>query len=479
MGEAARYYFGRNVEDLTLAESATLAGMIRAPNAYSPLRQPEACLERRNGVLKRMADLRWIGPAEYEAARTAPLQLPARTPPLKCAPYFVDYLRQQLHELYDPEMLASEGLTVYTTLNPEVSAAAETALSEGVAALERNHPQLLRGGDDNPLQAAMVVLHPKTGAILALVGGRDYDTSSFNRALFARRQPGSAIKPFVYLAALEEFTTASWLPDDPVSYLVSGKSWSPRNFDGRYRGQVTLRRALEESLNAATVQLALTVGLERVIGTLRAMGITAPMAPVPSLALGSLEVTPIELAKAYATLANEGQEPYLLTLREVATAAGDVLERRQVGFETVTSAAKAYIVNSMLQGVMQRGTGKVARSWGIDFPCAGKTGTTNNQQDSWFAGFTTDLLALVWVGYDDNRPTPFTGASGALRIWSHFFRRVRPLIHPQPFRVPPGIVERYVCPESGFLANPACPDKEKEAFLSDKVPRQSCGLHTP
>jgi penicillin-binding protein 1B len=478
MGEAARYYFGRNVEDLTLAEAATLAGMIQAPNAYAPTRHLQACQERRNAVLKRMLELGIIQSSEYEDACSTPVKVPEATLPLKVSPYFVDYVRQQLQELYSLEVLEREGLTIYTTLQPEIAFAAEKALREGLEVLEQEHPELRRDPVDAPLQALMVVLQPKTGAVLALVGGRDYDASSFNRALYAHRQPGSAFKPFVYLAALDQFYTISWLPDELRSYRANDQTWTPRNYDDRYRGQVTLRQALEESLNAPTVQLALSIGLDKIIETARALGIRSALQPAPSLALGALEVTPLELARAYLTLGNEGQEPYLLTVKEVVTATGEAQQQRHIDMTSVTTASKAYIITNMLEGVIQRGTAKSAKSQGVDFPCAGKTGTTSDYQDAWFVGYTTDLLALVWVGYDDNRSTHLTGASSALLIWARFCNLIRPWMHPQPFRVPPGVVQRYVCSGSGLLATSSCPAKRIEPFLAERVPDQFCGLHT-
>jgi penicillin-binding protein 1B len=477
MGEAARYYFGRNVEDLTLPEAAVLAGMIQKPNAFSPYRHAQACQERRNAVLKRMFESGWLPAAEYEEARTALVKVPPQVLALKVAPYFEDYVRQQLQELYSPEVLEREGLTIYTTLHAEVAAAAEQAVEEGLKQLERDHPGLTSDTSDGPLQALMIVLQPKTGAILALVGGRDYDSSSFNRALYALRQPGSAIKPFVYLAGLDQYATTSRLTDEPTTYQLDGRSWSPQNYDHRFRGQVSVRQSLEDSLNVPTVQFAMSIGLPNIIRTLRTLGIQSPLQPVPSLALGAFEVTPLELARAYATLDNDGQQPYLLTIKAVVADTGDVQQQRHIDFTSVTSAAKAYIVTNMLEGVMQRGTAKSAKSMGIDFPCAGKTGTTSDYADSWFVGYTTDLLALVWVGYDDRRPTQLTGASGALRIWTHFCDRVRPWMHPQSFRVPPGILQRLVCCDSGLLATSGCPRKQIEPFLSDRPPERFCDVH--
>ena len=476
MGEAARVYFGRNVEDLTLAESATLAGMIRAPNHYSPLDRPEASRDRRNRVLRRMLDLEWIGSQAYEKARNEPLRT-TESLTVNPAPYYVDYVRQQLHELYPPEVLASEGLTIYTSLHPEMALAAETAVQEGLRELERERPALEAETGEGPLQAALIAVHPKTGAVLAMVGGRHYGESSFNRAIHAARQPGSAIKPFVYLCGLDRFSPVSWLDDSPTKFPVGGSEWWPRNYDDRYRGRVMMRQALEESLNVPTVQLAVQVGLENIVELLRTLGVQSKLEALPSLALGAFEVTPLELASAYATLGNEGQKPFLLSLREVVSERNEVQKRSSVDLISVTTPAKAYIITDFLRGVMERGTGRTVKGLVADLPCAGKTGTTSDYRDSWFVGYTTDLLVLVWIGFDDNRPTHLTGASGAGRLWARFVNEVRPWIHSQPFRMVPGVVQRIICTDTGQLATVACREKRMEVFLSEHVPEEYCTVH--
>ncbi|MFZ2445195.1 MAG: PBP1A family penicillin-binding protein [Syntrophobacteraceae bacterium] len=479
MGEASRYYFGRNVDDLTLSEAATLAGIIRGPNNYSPLTHPEAALERRNVVLKRMLDLRKISPVEYDASRVEPIRLADASIASGIAPYFIDYVRRQAQELYAPGVLASEGLNIYTTLHPEMAVAAEEAVREGLRELEKDLPPSGEAGQGSSerLQAALIAIQPKTGAIYALVGGRDYAESGFNRALQARRQPGSALKPFVYLSALDRYMLSDRLDDVPVAFETDGGSWTPRNFDNKYRGRVSVREALEQSLNAATVNLAVETGLGKVIETLRSLGLESPMQPVPSLALGSFEVTPIELAAVYAILDNDGQKPFLLSLKEIVGENGDVQQRRTVEFSSVTSPARAFLITSILAGVVERGTAKSIKRLGIDFNCAGKTGTTSEYRDSWFAGFTTDLLVLVWVGYDDNRPTNLTGAQGAAKIWARFMKTVRPWLNPQKFRIPPGVCQRIVCAESGRLATIRCREQTLEYFLSENVLNDYCTLH--
>jgi penicillin-binding protein 1B len=454
--------------------------MIMGPNTYSPLTNHQAALERRNLVLKRMLALRKISPAEYDAARLEVLRVASAPAVSSIAPYFLDYVRRQAQELYAPEALASEGLSIYTTLQPEMAVAAQTAIQEGLAEIERESGEDLASDESVPskrLQAVLIALQPKTGEIYALVGGRDYGESSFNRAVASRRQPGSALKPFIYLTALDRFRLSDWLSDLPVPYELNGVPWTPRNNDGRYRGRVSFRDALEQSLNAATVNLAVETGLGEIIGTLKRFGIESPLQPVPSLALGSFELAPIELARAYAVLANDGQKPFLLSLREVVADNGDVRERQTIDFSSVTSPAKAFLITSLLEGVVERGTAKVLRRHGIDFRCAGKTGTTSEFRDSWFVGYTTDILALVWVGYDDNRPTALTGAQGAARIWARFMNLVRPWIQPQEFDAPPGVVEETICTDSGQLATARCREQNLEYFLSERRPNGYCTIH--
>ena len=476
-GEAALHYFGKNVEDLDLAESALLAGMMRGPSVYSPVTRPEQSVQRRNVVLRRMHELGKIGDAELDQALGIPLQLTRSTLPAKAAPYFVDYVRHQLQELYAPSVLEDEGLSIYTTLHPEISRAAEKAVREGLEELEKMVPSGNTSPDAGPLQAALIVIQPGTGAVPALVGGRDYGQSTFNRVLNAHRQPGSAIKPFVYLSALDGFTPMSLLNDAETRYRVGSSWWTPGNYDRRYHGSVTFRHALTRSLNAATVDLAMRSGIEGVIETLRACGVQSALEPYPSLSLGAFEVTPIELAGAYAVLSNGGQKPFLLSLREVVTEGGNVVERRHVGLTTVTTPAKAFIITDILRDAVETGTGRALKGLGIDFPCAGKTGTTSDYRDSWFVGYTNDLLAAVWVGYDDNRTTGLSGGRGAARLWARFMTEARPWFHAGDFNVPPGVVERQVCLQSGTLAVSSCPQKTREFFLRENVPDTYCPIH--
>lgn len=477
MGEAARFYFGRNVEDLTLAEAATLAGMIRAPNNYSPSVHPEACIERRNVVLKRMLALKKISTDEYDKSSQEPLRVARSFLPTNVAPFFVDYVRRQLRELYAPEALESEGLSIYTTLHPEIALAAETAVRDGLEELNREVSVDESSPSEQRLEAVLVAIQPRTGAVLALLGGKDYEEGGVNRVFGAFRQAGTAVFPFVFLTALDRFSTVSELSDEPTSYPMDGEQWTVRNFDDRYRGTVSMRKAAEEGLNAATVNLAMEVGIQNLMATIRSFGISPNMPPYPSVALGAFGVTPFDLAGAYAALGNDGQKPYLLSLKEVVAENGDIQERRNIDFISVTTPAKAYIITDLLRGALERGAEKTLRRSGIDFQCGVQPGTNVDFSDSWFVGYSTDLLVLVWVGYDDCRPTGLSGLQGAGRIWVKFVNLVRPWINAQPFRIPPGVVQRIICSESGLLATTYCPDKKLEVFLTERVPKDYCTKH--
>lgn len=478
IGEASQYYLGRNVEDLTLSEAAALAGMIKAPNGYSPLVNRQACLERRNVVLKRMLALHKISSSQYDSALLEVLNTAPESSPARIAPYFVDYVRIQAHVLYAPQGLASEGLHIYTTLQPEMAAAAEWAIRVGLQEVESGGGAPPAGGPTSPpLQAVLIALQPKTGEIYALAGGRDYGENGFNRAIDGRFQPGSAIEPFIYLTALNRFKLCDRVFDLPVPYELNGIPWVPRNYDGRYCGKVSFRDALEQSLKAAAANVAVQTGVDEITGTLRSLGIESPPGDLPALASGSFELSPMELARAYAVLANGGQKPFLLSLREIVGENGEVLARRHNEFSSVISPARAFLITSILEGVVERGTAKGIKRLGIDFVCAGKTGTTGELRGSWFVGYTSDLLTLVWVGYDDNRPTGLTGAQAAADIWARFMNMARPWIRSQQFDAPSGVVEETICPESGQLATPRCKEHKAEYFLLENRPDGYCTIH--
>jgi|Deesub1362A_J573_1020465.scaffolds.fasta_scaffold00055_74 penicillin-binding protein 1B len=480
MGEASRLYFHKPVSRLSLEESALLAGLIRAPNLYAPHRHPTKALRRRNTVLRAMLDQGLISPEAYREARSRPLGVrPSIRAPSRSAPYFCDFLLQQLKDLYPPQVLQSHGLRIFTTLDPQIQQWAEEALERGLQQLERNHRHLRRKDPARRLQGCILVLQPQTGHILAMVGGRNYNQTQFNRVVQARRQPGSAFKPFVYLAALEDRTLSDFVLDAPIQIDLQGKPWAPRNADHRFRGRVTIRRALEESLNVPTVRLALEVGLPRILSVARSLGIESHMEPNPSLALGAGEVSPLELAAAYATLANEGIRPYLLSVESIMDPKGLLLERRHIELVRVVSPQVCYLVLSALKGVVTRGTARSLRAWRLPGEIAAKTGTSNGGRDAWFIGLTPGYLALVWVGFDQGDRVGLTGAQAALPIWADLMRRILQGSPSSTFLPPPGIVTAEIDPTSGGLATKRCPQRLREVYREGTQPSRPCPLHPP
>ena len=480
LGEASLFYFGKPAAQLTVAEGATLAGLLRAPNRDSPYVDAQRARRRRDQVLHTMVEQGWISAAEGAAALASPLEPSGFRAYGKKAPYFMDYLGRQAETLYARDDLAKLGLSIFTTLDTEVQEAAETALAAGLERLEKNDPALRRREPDRRLQGAIIVMQPKTGYILAMVGGRDYATSQFNRITHARRQPGSAFKPFVFLSALDRFSPASVLSNAPVTYQVNGKSWRPDNFSPMAARTVTMRTALAHSINIATVDLAMKIGLEEVVRTASAFDFSTPLAPHPSLALGAMEVIPLELARAYCALAADGLLPVPLSLKEIGDDHGQVLNRRHMAVEPVTTPAKAFLINSMLSSAVAEGTARSLKRMGIGQPVAGKTGTTNDSRDAWFVGYTPEILALVWVGFDDGTSMRGTGASAALPIWADLMRRIPQHLSGAWFQRPEGIVDRVICADSGQLAvTGRCPQPVRELFLQDLVPTDPCPLHQP
>jgi len=478
VGEASNFYFSKPVSELSLAESALIAGLIRAPNYYSPYTDKKRCQERRNLVLQAMFKQGLISDQEFQTASARPVTVTGFMVYANKAPYFIDSLADQLKTLYSPETLSSLGLSLYTTLDTQVQAAAERALANGLSRLERSYPQLRRSEPEKKLQGAIIVMQPNTGYILALVGGRNYNESQFNRITQSRRQPGSAFKPFVYLSALDSFTPASFLSNAPKSYVVDGKTWEPQNYEPDLEERVNVRKALAKSLNLATVDLAMQFGLGRIVSTAKTFQFSTPVKPYPSLALGAFETIPLELARAYCALAADGVLPHPLSLKEVVDEKGQVLERRQMTIKRVTSPAKAFIMSSLLRSVVTEGTARSLLARGITFPVAGKTGTTNEYKDAWFVGYTPDILVLVWVGFDNGDSIHVAGATAALPIWADLVNSIPEYISGQWFKMPTGVVKRIVCSESGQIAVPdVCPEPREEFFLAENAPADYCSVH--
>jgi penicillin-binding protein 1B len=478
MGAAARVYFSKEVHQLTASEAALLAGMVRAPNTYSPVLNPGRARERRDIVLKRMQELAMLDSAAYERARRDLVRAPARPWPGQAAPYFSDYVRQEL------EAQSISGARITTTLDVALQRFAENAAARGLDQLESNFPRLRRPDPRARLQVALVAVDPSTGEIRALVGGRDYQASQFNRVTLAQRQAGSAFKPFVYLAALQpregrpRFTAASMVDDAPLTVMVDGNPWSPRNYEERYAGRVSLRRALEQSLNSATVRISQAVGLPVIVETGRAFGFGASLAAVPSVALGAFEVTPLELAGAYIPFVNGGvRPPSIHAVRGVDRADGSSVEFTQHGPATnVISPAEAYLMTSLLQGVIRTGTAASVSGLGTVAEIAGKTGTSNDGRDAWFVGYSSRLLAIVWVGFDDGQAHGLSGAQAALPIWADFMRQALGAYPAPAFTVPGGISVADIDATNGKLARSSCPLVTRETFLAGTEPER-CDEH--
>jgi penicillin-binding protein 1B len=428
VGAAAQHYFRKDAAALSLAESAVLAGLLRGPSLYAPHRHPERALARRRLVLRRMVEAGVASPSAAAAANAEPLGvLPPPVP--VAAPYFVDAVRTELAAAgRGADRLAGAGAHVVTTLDVRLQRAAEAAVRDGLLALEKGAPALRR--DEEPLQAALVALDPRTGDVLALVGGRDHRRSPYDRALRARRQPGSLFKPIVALAAFaaegQEVTLASKLLDAPLRVLRPTGAWRPTNYDGRFRGPVTVREALEKSLNVPMARLALQVGLPQVVDTARRLGIESRMAPEPSLALGAFEVSLLEITRAYAVLAAGGirAKPRMLLL--ALDGRGNALEASAVERVRAFDPAPVALVTEALEGAVDRGTGRGLRARGIHGRLAGKTGTSNGFRDSWFVGYTPELAVGVWVGFDDGTSAGLSGARGALPVFAEFALRALP-----------------------------------------------------
>jgi penicillin-binding protein 1B len=392
------------------------------------------------------------------------------------APYFADYVREELEERLEGG-LGGVGSRVFTTLDPALQRFAEHAVVRGLERLEKARPRLKRAVPTERLQAVLVALDPATGHIRALVGGRDYEQSQFNRAVSARRQPGSAFKPFVFAAALGRlqgepaFTAATFVDDEPLAVTVEGEIWSPRNYQDRYEGRVTVRRALEQSLNSATVRIALEIGLDRVIRAARALGLTSRLAPVPAVALGAFEVSPLELGRAYLPFANGGVRLDRTTaVRSVRDADGGPGVLQEPTTAQAISPAEAYVMTSLLQGVIASGTGAAAQPLQAMGAVAGKTGTTNDGRDAWFVGYTPNLLALVWVGFDSGQAHGLSGSDAALLIWTAFIRQALEAYPAPAFPTPAGITTAKIDAANGKLASLFCPVTVRETFLTGTEP---------
>ncbi len=482
--EASRFYFAKDPQELSVAEMAMLAALIKAPNRYSPFRDAERAQRRRNYALTLMHKQGDITTEQFNAALKEPLRIAPVLNEAKDAPYFVDFVRQELAQTYPSDVLTNEGLQIYTSLDMHLQKLAEDALQAGLAELETRHPRLHADKPADQLQGCLITIQPQTGAIKAMMGGRDYRSTQFNRCTQALRQPGSVFKPFTYLTAFEQTRHAEQpilattrLDDTPFEWSFDNQVWTPANYKKRYMGEVTVREALEFSLNAATARLAHDIGVLPIIETARRMGITSPLPPYPSVVLGSAEVTPFEVAQAFAALANSGLRATPLSIKKVLDRGNQPIERNPVQLEQVIPADTAYLVTHLMEGVIDFGTGNGARKRGFKRPAAGKTGTTNDYRDAWFVGFTPDLLTVVWVGFDHKRALNLAGGEAALPIWTEFMKQATAGLPVSSFIPPPGVTLVRIDPFSGQLATPECPETIEEAFYGGQEPTTPCALH--
>ncbi|MEO8090447.1 MAG: PBP1A family penicillin-binding protein [Gemmatimonadales bacterium] len=477
---ASRDLFGKSVLRLTLAEAAALAALAKGPSMYAPRRHPDRARARRDLVLSLMAQEGYITPDVAARAKQEPLRLaPAEWHPTSNQSYALDPVREAVDSVLGRTAATAGDLIVYSTLDAGAQQAGERALRIQGAAIQR---QAARSATGAEIEGALVALDPRTGEIRALVGGRRSVRRGFNRALAARRQPGSAFKPFVYAAALAAgYSPATILDDSPVEIEDVGRIWRPENFGGEYGGPLTLRRALMRSANAATVRLSRAVGEERVVAMAHRSGIESRMDAVPSLALGALEVTPLELVAAYAPFANGGIRIQPSIVSRIEAADGTVLwQAPRPQAEQVLGPAEAFQITSMLQSVVDGGTGQVLRRMGVRGPVAGKTGTTNNGTDVWFIGYTPTLVAGFWFGYDAPRPISSKASGGRLAApaWAAFYldgwRERSPAGSWNP---PPDLVERTIDASNGELANEWCPLPQREWFKAGTEPASECRTH--
>jgi penicillin-binding protein 1B len=480
LGAAARAYFGKPPQELNLPEAAALAAMIRAPAEYAPASHAAALVARRNRVLQRLGELRWLAGDAVRQAQAAPLGASPRSfEPRPRAPYFADLAAQEARSRFGIKDLDDGGYVLFATLDDGEQRRAEAAIAAELDELDAHGG---RSRERRQLEASLVSVDPRDGAILTYVGGRDYRQSQFDRVAQSHRPLGSAFKPVVYAAALDDgvATPATLLQDSPVLVRTGSNVWAPQNYDRGFRGWVTARAALEQSLNVPTVRLALQVGLQRIADLAEAMGFDRTPAQGPALALGAIDTSPLAVARVYSSLATLGMRPSLHGLDMVRDRFGINLPGDELPPpRRVLAATTAYMVTSMLQGVVDHGTGSAVRRRGLADPLAGKTGTTSDRRDNWFAGYSPDRVTVVWVGYDDDSETRFSGATAAVPLWSRYMLAVRPAGGFPGFVQPAGLVQVRVDPTTGQLATPSCPYQVTEMMPEREAPIETCRGHSP
>jgi penicillin-binding protein 1B len=491
--EASRAYFNKDFKDITLPEAALLAGLIQRPSYLSPYRHPERALERRNLVLDSMVETHAITREQADKAKATPLKLAPPNVEASDAPYFVDMVRDTLINKFSERDLNDQSYRIYTTLDPDLQKSAAQAVEMGIKLVDEQVKKLrskkvkvgkkfeTKVTPGPQAQVALVALDPHTGAVLALVGGRDYGWSQLNHAV-AKRPTGSIFKPFVYAAAVNTaldgsqavITPASTVTDAPSSFAYGDQIYEPRNYREEYHGDVTLRYALSMSLNNATVKVAEEVGYDKVADLAKSAGIVSVKA-TPAMALGSYDATPLDMAGAYTSFSNNGIRLSPILVNSVRNAKGDVIANFNTDQRQVLDPRVAYVMTNMMEGVINNGLGYSAvRVRGFTAPAAGKTGTSH---DGWFAGYTSNLLCIVWVGFDDYSDLRLSGAQTAAPIWTEFMKKAAAL--PQysdmkPFSQPSGVVDVQLDKITNRLATPACPDDYVSAFVAGTEPRETC-----
>jgi len=475
---AARHYFGKSVRELSVGESAMIAGLIPAPGTYSPYRDPATALIRRDRVLRVMRNEEVISEEQFQAAISEPLRVLPEPPRPASAPYFAAFVERELNAALPDADLRRSGLAVVTGLDASLQVIADDAVQNGLQKLEGSYEKLRR--TDSPLQAALIALDPVNGDILAMVGGRNYNESQFDRATQAARQPGSVFKPIVALTALAQsaegrprYTLASQIEDTEFSVETRTGVWKPTNYNGKFSGVVSLRRALERSLNVPFARLAVDLGPEKIVSTARALGIESPLQPVPSIALGSFELTLLEVARAYAVFASGGSRVTPRPYTRVLDSQGNVLDTRSVESQQVFTPAEVAVVTSALQGAVERGTVRGLRAMGFSGPLAAKTGTTNDYRDAWLVGFTPDLVVVVWVGFDDGTNLGLTGSQAALPIFGEFIMSALGPAGGRGFPKPAGVEYVDIQEETGLRAGFAC-NGDPELFIVGTAPTEAC-----
>ncbi len=485
-GEAAQVFFGKDLSRLTLPEAATIAGLIQLPSFTNPFRWPDRAKQRRNIVLRAMRDNKYITDEQYETAAASPMSVSRHGTESTDAPYFVDLVNDTLVDKFSQHDFQSSTYRIYTTidlqLQHDASEAVRIGMEEVDKALKAHRKKNQPPGPE--AQCALIALDPQTGEVLALIGGRNYGASQLDRAQ-AKRQPGSSFKPFVYATALNTgllggstiLTAATIINDEPTTFWFDGKPYTPGNFHGELLGLVSMRQAIAHSLNIPTVKLAEQTGYRAVVETARRAGMNLNIHPTPAVALGAYEVTPLEIAGAYTVFANRGMftEPYFIS--SIRGKNGESIFEGKSEHKQALDPRVAFLMDSLLEEVLRSGTGAGVHARGINFPAAGKTGTS---RDGWFAGFTSRLICVVWVGFDDNRELNLEGAKSALPVWAEFMRRAhehRKYRNVTDFTAPAGIGSAQIDPTTGQLATTACPTVRTEYFIEGTQPVETCSLH--